>query len=208
MVRPRQKVMQIRIYVEGGGDSRADRAPMREGFGAFFQEIKEKVSLTVVMCGGNKQTVDDFSTALTSHSDAFNILLIDSDSAVESGISPRRHIVAHHSDWDLPNAADDQFHLMVQVMEAWFLADRQALREYYGKGFRETALPANPDVEQVSKEDICRGLEAAAKDTSKETYQKRRHGAGILKLLDRDRVCDGGHTPHCQRLFDVLEAHI
>jgi hypothetical protein len=204
---PQPKAAQIRIYIEGGGSDKALQAPMREGFGAFFQEIKQKVSLKVIMCGGNKQALEDFRAAQKQHTDSFNVLLMDSDHPVQPGHNSKQHIATHHSDWELPPASDDQYHLMTQIMEAWFLADRKALLDFYGSGFRESALPANPNVEQVAKEDIYRGLEAASKETSKKEYQKRLHGADILKHLDRHRVCADNHAPHCSRLFEVLESH-
>ena len=52
---------------------------------------------------------------------------------------------------------DEQCHLMVQVMDVeWFLADRDALESYYGQGFLEAVrfLKLNPNVEQVSKQDV------------------------------------------------------
>ena len=45
--------------------------------------------------------------------------------------------------WRRPHGAvDDQAPLTVQVMETWFLADREAPRKYPGRHFRENALGA------------------------------------------------------------------
>jgi len=34
-------------------------------------------------------------------------------------------------------------------MEAWFLADKPALAEYYGNKFKAAALPQNPKIEEI-----------------------------------------------------------
>ena len=42
---------------------------------------------------------------------------------------------------------------MVQCMEAWFLADKDSLAAYYGNNFKQNALPARPDIENIAKDD-------------------------------------------------------
>ena len=57
--------------------------------------------------------------------------------------------------WTQPSvAADNSAQLMVQCMEAWFVADRQSLGAYFGKDFR-AVLPAQRDnVEAIAKNDL------------------------------------------------------
>ncbi len=44
---------------------------------------------------------------------------------------------------------------MVQAMEAWFLADREALANFYDGGFLANSLPGSPtNVEAVLKDDL------------------------------------------------------
>jgi len=43
---------------------------------------------------------------------------------------------------------------MVELMEAWFHADKDALEGYYKGGFRKDALKANPNVEEIPKQDL------------------------------------------------------
>jgi hypothetical protein len=44
---------------------------------------------------------------------------------------------------------------MVQAMEAWFLADREALAEFYGNGFSAQNLPGSPtNIEAIPKDDL------------------------------------------------------
>jgi hypothetical protein len=78
----------------------------------------------------------------------------------------------------------DQAHLMVQAMESWFLADQQALADYYGQGFLRNSLPGQPDIEQIAKEEVFRVLRHASRHTQKGEYHKTRHG---FELLEENR---------------------
>ena len=54
---------------------------------------------------------------------------------------------------------------MVQCMEAWFLADRGTVSDYFGNGFRPAALPGRADdIERIPKPDVLAGLDYAARD--------------------------------------------
>ena len=99
---------------------------------------------------------------------------------------------------------DGSVHLMVQCMEAWFLADRPALAQYYGDGFIPSALPGNPRIEQVPKTDIMRGLENATKATQKETYHKTKHGFDLLGRIDPAAVRQV--SPFADKLVEILLA--
>lgn len=81
----------IRIYVEGGGKGKDSRGLVKNGFRAFLKSIaelakKKRIRFDVIACGSINSTVEDFNTALESHSDAFNVLLVDSDGPVRVGI--------------------------------------------------------------------------------------------------------------------------
>ena len=95
--------------------------------------------------------------------------------------------------------ADDQCHLMVQIMESWFLADRGALEEFYGQGYRGNALPQHPQIEQIAKQDVLNGLDRAARDTSKRGYNKGSHSFEILAKLDPEKVQNA--SPHAKTLY-------
>ena len=44
---------------------------------------------------------------------------------------------------------------MIEIMESWFLADRDALARHFGEGFKAAALPGNPArVESIPKRDV------------------------------------------------------
>lgn len=69
-----------------------------------------------------------------------HILLVDSEAAVTAATA-WLHLQAHDG-WRRPNnATDDQCHLMVRTMEAWLIADPDALAGYYGQRFSRNTLP-------------------------------------------------------------------
>jgi hypothetical protein len=196
---------EIRIYVEGGGDSKDGRAELRKGFNGFFKEIVEAVrekrlEWSVVACGSRNSTFDDFNTALKSHPDAFNVLLVDSEGPVSSDV--RSHL-KQRDRWDLSAVDDEQCHLMVQFTESWLIADVACLKRYYGKGFIEKRIPKGNNVELISKDDVETGLKGATSKTQKKTYHKARHCPQILKVLEASKV--RAAAPHCERLFATLE---
>ena len=78
---------------------------------------------------------------------------------------------------------------MVQAMEAWFLADREALKAFYGTGFLAKSLPGTAAaIESIPKIDLEPRLNHAAKPTSKGEYHKTKHGFALLALIDPSRV--------------------
>lgn len=87
-------------------------------------------------------------------------------------------------------------------MEAWFLTDKAMLAQYYGDGFKLSALPANPKIEEILKRDVFHPLDRATVATSKRAYHKTRHGFDILERLDPDAVRKG--SPFAAEFFKVL----
>lgn len=98
---------------------------------------------------------------------------------------------------------------MVELMEAWFHADKDALERFYNdKKFRRNALKANPKVEQIPKKDIEEGLSNATKEVSKGPYyeNKAAHAAGLLGTISPGLVRDA--APNCARLFEAILARL
>ena len=131
------------------------------------------------------------------------LLLVDSEGPVAAGTGPWQHL-KDRDGWDRPEGATDaHVHLMVQCMEAWFLADRAALAEYFGNGFSENSLPGRLDVEEVSKQDLERGLNTATRNSRpKGAYHKGRDSFALLAKQDPDRVADA--SPHARRFLEIL----
>jgi hypothetical protein len=115
------------------------------------------------------------------------MLLVDAEGPAASA-GPWEHLHARDG-WARPQGArDEQCHLMVQCMEAWFLADRVSLAGFFGSGFRESALPGNPAVEAIPKADVLDGLDQAVRNTSKGRYSKGEHPFRLLAIVDPSRV--------------------
>ena len=197
----------IFIYVEGGGGKVADQR-LRAGFEALLSELKEAARLRrmhfrVIPCGDGPRTCRDFGRGVRSEADALNVLLIDSDGPVKDG--RRTHMLAL---WNvpLPDLPDDHFHLMVEAMESWLVADPDTLARYYGSGFHARRLPRDPKVEEMAKKDVLDGLKEAAAGTKKAKYHKTRDGFALLAEVDSAKVRQA--APHCDRLFTTLQAVI
>ena len=83
------------------------------------------------------------------------------------------------------------------------MPDVAALEPYYDQGFRKSALPRNPKIEAVPKQDIIKGLEQATRATRKKNYNKGKHSFEILALLDPAKV--RRQSPYADRFFEELQ---
>ena len=87
-------------------------------------------------------------------------------------------------------------------MEAWFIADRDALKEYFGQYFKPNALPVQNEIENITKSDLEEALEKATTATRKGAYHKGKHSFNILARLNPDKV--KACSPHAERLVKTL----
>jgi hypothetical protein len=133
--------------------------------------------------GGTAQR--DFGIAMRKHPTAWNILLRDSEGP-----------------WKEDLQTSDSIFWMVEMMEVWFHADKDALEAYYKAGFRRTALKPNPNVEEIPKQDLIDGLKAATKDTTKGKYHKTKHAPALLQSIKPTLVRKA--APNCERLFTLV----
>jgi len=191
-----------KLYVEGGGDSKALKTACRKGFRMFIERAGVSGRMPrIVACGARKNAYESFATAQQTR-DGSPLLLVDAEGAVTLD-GPWEHLHARDG-WSRPSGAgDEQCHLMVEVMESWFLADKTALAAFYGRNFQQTALPANPQIEQIPKADVLAGLEHASRNTQKGSYRKGSHSFDILAALDPTAVM--AVAPCAQRLIDTLK---
>ncbi len=198
----------VTVYVEGGGQSKALKTKCRAGFRKFFEKAKLVGQMpSVVACGGRDSAVKDFRNALRRlKSGEVALLLVDSEGPVQEGITPWQHLKSRDK-WDRPDGAqEDQAHLMVQCMETWFLADVSALEEYFGSGFRSSAIPQRNDIENISTSDVLRRLKAASSGSRKREYHKGNHSFDILARIDPECVLQ--RSPRAKRLIDTLKSHL
>ncbi len=200
-------MVKVKVYVEGG--SRGQLATKcRQGFSKFFKNAGLSGHMpSVVSCGSRNEAFNRFCTALEgSGSETIPILLVDSeDSAVNNG-GPWLHLLSRDG-WDRPEGArDEQAHLMVQCMETWFLADVSALEEFFGSGFRSSAIPPRSDIENISKSDVLRQLKAASSGSRKREYHKGNHSFEILARIDPASVIQ--RSPRAKLLIETLKSHL
>lgn len=231
-------VREIRIYIEGIGDESENEttteiipqkrpgfrskipagkettAGLRPGFVHLFKELydlaeSKGIKILSIMSGGRRDACKDFLISMESYPDAFNVLLVDSESPVSENCTPWEHLRSRKDDqpWilDTQGLDDGCCHLMVPTMEAWFLADIDALSKFYNGGFDEDYLRQklkNQNLEQVTKYNINKWLGEATKKTSKGKYHKTQHAPKLLALLDVDKVRRA--FPSCERLFTTL----
>lgn len=201
--------MEIKLYVEGGGKGSHKRATIKlqQGFDAFFRELKDaarekKISFKIIPSSDTQTTYEDFMLSVRNSPQSLNLLLVDSDDVVAENENARAFLQKKHKKWNLQTVKDAQCHLMVQIMESWFIADVDALKEFYGQRLKVSAIPKNKNVEAIEKERVENSLKAATVKTNKEKYHKINHGAKILELISSQKV--RAAAPHCERLFETI----
>ena len=195
--------MSVKIYVEGGARGGLDRE-CRRGFGLFLERAGLRGSMPrIIACGSRDRAYDRFCTAQrNAQANEFIVLLVDSEEGVERGVGPWAFL-KRRDNWSRPDGtSDDNVHLMVQCMEAWFLADRDTLAHFFGDGFNANPLPNRSDVENIPKSDLYDALERATQASSKGKYGKGRHSFDLLAQLDPQKVTQA--SPYAKRLVDIL----
>lgn len=197
----------VHVFIEEGGNSDSTKTACRKAFRLLFDRALGEIRKPrISACGSRNEAFRDFRRSLVANPETFAVLLVDSEDPVPDD----RNVWTYLEDrdhWRRPTgASDEQVHLMVQCIEAWFLADRECLRRFYGQGFKGGSLPENQDVERIAKADVMRGLDRATKATQKKEYHKTRHGFAILGLLDPTRIQDGSR--HARAFFRTLRLRL
>lgn len=195
------------MYVEGGSDSNPGRRALSEGLHQFLEAGLRaaglpSVSLNVRARGRRDAAYSGFLGCLSDTPDVFAMLLVDAERPVRPGVSARQHLQEDPDNWDCSLADDKQLHLMVQTMEAWLVADPEALALFYGPAFNAKALSGRPNVEEIPKPDLETSLERAIGPTGKGPYRKLDHGSALLGRIDPDKVRK--RAGHCELLFATL----
>lgn len=195
--------MKATLYIEGGGEGKRNSFRFREAWRSFFEAAGLGGRLPrVIRCGSRNETYRRFSTAVEDEdSERVPILLVDSEASVASGHSAWRHL-KDRDGWTRPaGAGDDCAFLMVQFMETWLVADRAALRSYFGADFRPNAIPSWPRLEDVPKSDVMKALKSATA-ACPSPYAKGRVSFELLTRTDPsivEREC-----PNARRLLEHL----
>ena len=156
----------------------------------------------IVRGGPRNRTFNLFATAIVNPLPAqVPLLLVDSEGPVQAGHSVWEHLQARDQ-WNQPSGADeDQAFLMVQLMETWFLADRDALKKHFSTQFRENVLKQWPQLEDVPKETVLNTLRKATTNCSN-PYAKGKVSFQLLEKIDPALVETA--CPHAKALLDRL----
>ena len=196
------------LYIEGGGDGNQQLETLfRHSWATFFEAagLKDRKP-QVVRGGGRKRTFDLFVKAIKDPDPKrVPLLLVDSEAPVAAGHSVWQHLQTRDG-WNCPpDADDDQAFLMVQVMETWFLADRNSLKRYFGANFKENALKQWPQLEAVPKKTVLNALKQATAHCAK-PYAKGKVSFELLAQVDPALV--KAACPHAKALLDRLKTLI
>ncbi len=176
------------VYLEGGNHL---RVPMR---GFIRRAVGNSISLDVRPCRDRGRAIRLFGRASSSDS----LLLIDSEGDDLDAL--RRDVLARTN----LQYASARLFFMVQLMEAWFLADETALQAFYGPNFNVNSLTANSNVENIAKTEVMRRLRNATRGTSKGIYDKTDHAPDLLMQIDPAAVYSA--CANFARLIDFLRA--
>jgi Domain of unknown function (DUF4276) len=200
----------IRIYVEGDAKRKGkySQTSLRQGFHEFFKDLREqakakRVRFDIILGGNKSETFKDFQRGIKSHQGSFVSFLIDSDNEIGENETAKSFLEKQNKSWSWKNVTEDQCHLMVQIMESWFVADVETLKSFYGNNFSANAIPKHDDLEKVAKVDIEKSLKKATEKTAKAEYNKIKHGAELLAKMDIHKV--RAKSKHCELLFSTLE---
>ncbi len=201
----------MKLYVEGGGESKALKTACRAGFSEFLSKAGLKGKMPrIVACGSREDAFDSFCTAINQGDCA--CLLVDSEDAVATKHQqgkpeqwqPWEHL-KQCDNWEKPESATDlECHLMVQCMEAWFMADCKATAIFFARGFEENRLPAAArPIESISKQELYDALKNATQNCQKGRYDKGSHSFKLLAMLEPANVQTA--SPWAKRLIDTLK---
>jgi hypothetical protein len=198
-------VKEVILYIEGDTKQKgkSNAITLRQGFREFFKNLAEeiKVPIDLKLGGAREITIKIFLSEIGDYPKSFQVLLVDAEGEIGEKDTPKTFLQKISPKFDFKAVKDEQCHLMVQMMEAWFLADKENLAEFYGQGFNPKALPKNPNVEQIAKADVINGLKNAIRGTNKE-YEKGEHAGEILRVIDSKKICAA--APHCEKLFEEI----
>lgn len=201
----------VKLFVEGGGDSKTLRTECRQGISEFLKKAGLAGCLPrTVASGSRQQAYDDFRTAIRIGEPA--LLLVDSERPVPAECQtgepeawrPWAHLAQRAGDgWAMPaGATDSHCHLMVECMENWFLADRATLAAFFDPGFRPNALPAaTRTIESIGKVQLFDALRAATNNCkTKSRYGKGEHSFKLMASIDPFKVVAA--SPWAKRFVD------
>ena len=189
--------MSLKIHIEGGGDDRATQLRLRVAFAQFIANAlpANNDRPSVSPGGGRNQTAAQFVRDRRLLPGVQHFLVVDSEGP------PPADTWAGLGQGAQP--ADALCFLMVQTMEAWLVADADALSAFYGQGFRAASLPQRPNLEEEPKVDLYAKLAAATAGAKRGPYAKA-HGWELIGKVDPAKV--RARCPAAARFLDAVIA--
>ncbi len=213
--------MGVLIIVEGGRQpesSQQRRSYARSVGNLLRRALRRRADLNRVVCfvdeddlvvrsgTGNTNAILEFIVAHNRGEAKLVLLLVDSDAPVtarpdESAASFLR--TRFSGKVNLPaSVAAGQVYLMVQAIEAWLIADRDKLAEYYGT--RLVKLDGIANVEAVANPKAK--LRQAVRTAKKRDYDEIEDCQQLLERVRPGIVEE--ECPHFKRLIDRLWAEL
>jgi hypothetical protein len=187
-----------------GGPKQGGKADLSEMRQAFREFLGVNTSVTITLWGDVQRAYTGFTDSLDeSNPEHIHILLVDSEEAFKENQTLWLHVKnrKEHKLDKPPGATEDQLYFMAQCMEAWFVADSEKFKEFYGPKLGK--LPPTQDVEEISKEKLLKDINTATKKTQKGEYHKINHVSTLFKLIRRQKVSE--RAPNCKRLLEFLQ---
>jgi hypothetical protein len=187
----------VRVFFEGNSSL---KLPLIQFIAKAVPESHGRIKIQL---GKSKEeTIKDFLRTLCENPGANVLLLVDSDARDDGKLLGRlkqKVMWQRHAPKKVPL---ERIHWMVQVMESWFLAEPAALKAYYKRDFKASAVPTRANVEEIPQKDVFRILKQAIKAD----YDKAAHAPKILELLSPEIV--RGRAPNCEQFLTALRAFI
>ena len=195
-------VADVTIHFEGHPN-------LRPGFHKLFESHVERareqrVRFKLIAGGSRTEAIKDFLRSCTAQPSNLNVLLVDSEQAVQDTAAAIRSLRGESYWDDCAACTNDQINFMVQAMEAWFIADPQALIKHFGQNFRSNVLPSPQNAEVTPVRELTAAISNGLRPYSsrRSGYDKVRDGLELLQLIDETTV--GKYCRHFSRLMDFL----
>ena len=157
---------------------------------------------TIRARGSRNQAYASFVNAISHASDGEVVmLLVDSEDPIADINRTWQHL-RQRDGWQRPRNADDEDVLfMTTCMETWIVADRNALREHFGRNFQENALPPSDNLERRSRQDVLGSLERATRNC-RASYAKGPKSFEILAKINPNAIAP--NLPSFRRARTIL----
>jgi len=202
----------VKVYVEGGGDSNANLSACRLAFTHLFGPIAEEAEqigsrLEFVAAGSRESAYRKYSIACKEFPDRVNVLLVDSEDPLGSAQPNERNPLWRHvrerDRWSMPSRSSDRkLLLMVTSTETWILLDVAALRTKYGACLR-ISDPDPRTIERISRQSALKLLENATSGC-RAPYSK----IHAFDILPHVKLSTLKLIPNGERTINLLRMHL